>query len=192
MHELRLPRCPRAGGISNPAQEINAMAGDPCLEYARDVLPLVEGQVAAGMRPFIVTPQGAGTAELYLSGSRQEQPERFLSSAPGRTCATGAISARSRSGDNFRYCARTLFHGGHGRRTQLFLRGLRLSACIEEMAVAAELCEPGSWMGRSFRVAEQFVLSRAAAAVSPFPGNERGRIGAGRATGKHFRDSRSH
>ncbi|HEY2394306.1 MAG TPA: hypothetical protein VGK22_24260, partial [Candidatus Angelobacter sp.] len=27
-------------------------------EYARDVLPVVEGQVAVGMRPYIVTPQG--------------------------------------------------------------------------------------------------------------------------------------
>jgi hypothetical protein len=40
-----------------------------------------------------------------------------------------------------------------------------LNACIEEMAIAAGLCEPGSWMGRSFRVAEQFVLSRAAAVI---------------------------
>ncbi|HXA84050.1 MAG TPA: hypothetical protein VNZ47_03175, partial [Candidatus Dormibacteraeota bacterium] len=30
-------------------------------EYARDVLPVVEGQLAVGMRPFIVTPQGAGS-----------------------------------------------------------------------------------------------------------------------------------
>src|SRR5215813_43631 len=43
-------------------------------EYARDVLPVVEGQVSAGMRLFIVTPQGAGTDEVYLSGKRQEDP----------------------------------------------------------------------------------------------------------------------
>src|SRR5690349_17775487 len=36
-------------------------------EFARDVLPVVEGQVAAGMKPYIVTPQGAGSAEVYLS-----------------------------------------------------------------------------------------------------------------------------
>src|SRR5262249_15862674 len=40
-----------------------------------------------------------------------------------------------------------------------------LRACIEEMDASARLCEPGSWMGRSFRVAEQFVLSGAAAVV---------------------------
>src|SRR5215475_13456839 len=43
-------------------------------EYARDVLPVVEGQVSAGMHPFIVTPQGAGAAELYLSGKPHEDP----------------------------------------------------------------------------------------------------------------------
>ncbi len=135
-------------------------------EYARDVLPLVEGQVAAGMRPFIVTPQGAGTAELYLSGSRQEQPrtlsllrswqdvrnwrKSLLDCDPETTsdivhahCFTAGMAA-------VRSCSSVVYD---------------LSACIEEMAVAAELCEPGSWMGRSFRVAEQFVLSRAAAAV---------------------------
>jgi glycosyltransferase involved in cell wall biosynthesis len=40
-----------------------------------------------------------------------------------------------------------------------------LGACIEEMAISAGLCESGSWMGRSFRVAEQFILSRAAAVI---------------------------
>jgi glycosyltransferase involved in cell wall biosynthesis len=40
-----------------------------------------------------------------------------------------------------------------------------LTSCIEELAIAAQLCEPGSWMGRSFRVAEQFILSRASAVV---------------------------
>src|SRR5256885_1502008 len=40
-----------------------------------------------------------------------------------------------------------------------------LAACIEEMAISARLCEPGSWMGRSFRVAEQFVLSRAGVVI---------------------------
>jgi hypothetical protein len=37
--------------------------------------------------------------------------------------------------------------------------------CIEELALAAKQCEPGSWMGRSFRAAEQFILSRASAVV---------------------------
>jgi len=135
-------------------------------EYARDVLPVVEGQVAVGMRPFIVTPQGAGTAELYLSGGNQEQPrslsllrswqdvrnwrKSLLDCAPETTSdlvhahcfAAGMAAVRS--------CSCVVYD---------------LGACIEEMAISAGLCEPGSWMGRSFRVAEQFILSRAAAVI---------------------------
>src|ERR1044071_2993239 len=43
-------------------------------EHARQVLSVVEGQLAAGMHPFIVTPNGAGSAELYLSRQRTEEP----------------------------------------------------------------------------------------------------------------------
>jgi hypothetical protein len=135
-------------------------------EYARDVLPVVEGQVAVGMRPFIVTPQGAGTAELYLSGGNQDQPrslsllrswqdvrnwrKSLLDCAPETTSdlvhahcfAAGMAAVRS--------CSCVVYD---------------LGACIEEMAIPAGLCESGSWMGRSFRVAEQFVLSRAAAVI---------------------------
>ncbi len=135
-------------------------------EYARDVLPVVEGQVAAGMRPFIVTPQGAGTAELYLSGGNQDLPrslsllrswqdvrnwrKSLLDCAPETTSdivhahcfAAGMAAARN--------CSCVVYD---------------LGACIEELAIAAGLCEPGSWMARSFRVAEQFVLTRAAAVI---------------------------
>jgi glycosyltransferase involved in cell wall biosynthesis len=135
-------------------------------EYARDVLPVVEGQVAVGMRPFIVTPEGAGTAELYLSGGNQEQPrslsllrswqdvrnwrKSLLDCAPETTSdlvhahcfAAGMAAVRS--------CSCVVYD---------------LDACIEEMAISAGLIEAGSWMGRSFRVAEQFILSRAAAVI---------------------------
>jgi len=135
-------------------------------EYARDVLPVVEGQVAVGMRPYIVTPQGGGTAELYLSGGNLDQPrslsllrswqdvrnwrKSLLDCAPETTsdivhphCFAAGMAA-------VRNCSCVVYD---------------LNACIEEMAISAGLCEAGSWMGRSFRVAEQFVLSRAAAVI---------------------------
>src|SRR5260370_19379279 len=37
--------------------------------------------------------------------------------------------------------------------------------CIDELAIATGQVEPGSWMGRSFRAAEQFILSRASAVI---------------------------
>lgn len=135
-------------------------------EYARDVLPVVEGQVAAGMRPYIVTPHGAGAAELYLSGGNQDQPrtlsllrswqdvrnwrKSLLDCAPETTsdivhahCFAAGMAA-------VRNCGCVVYD---------------LAACIEELAISAGLCEPGSWMARSFRVAEQFVLTRAAAVI---------------------------
>jgi glycosyltransferase involved in cell wall biosynthesis len=135
-------------------------------EYARDVLPVVEGQVAVGMRPYIVTPQGAGTAELYLSGGNQDQsralsllrswqdvrnwrkslldcaPETSSDLVHGHCFAAGMAAVRS--------CSCVVYD---------------LTACIEELAITAGLCDAGSWMGRSFRVAEQFILSRAAAVI---------------------------
>ena len=135
-------------------------------EYARDVLPVVEGQVAAGMRPYIVTPQGAGTAELYLSGKRQEQPRSF---------------SLLRSWQDVRNWRKSLLDCAPETSSDLVhahcfaagMAGVRSCSCvaydfrapIEEMAISAGLSEPGSWMGRSFRVAEQFVLARAAAVI---------------------------
>jgi glycosyltransferase involved in cell wall biosynthesis len=135
-------------------------------EHARDVLPVVEGQVSVGMRPFIVTPQGAGTAELYLSGKAQE--------------TTRALSLL-RSWQDVRNWRKSLLDCSPEVSSDLvhahcFAAGMAavrscpcvvydLPACIEEMAISAGLCEQGSWMGRSFRVAEQFVLSRAAAVI---------------------------
>jgi hypothetical protein len=126
----------------------------------------VEGQVSVGMRPFIVTPQGAGTAELYLSGKPQE--------------TTRALSLL-RSWQDVRNWRKSLLDCAPEVSSDLvhahcFASGMAavrscpcvvydLRACIEEMAISAGLCEQGSWMGRSFRVAEQFVLSRAAAVI---------------------------
>ena len=135
-------------------------------EYARDVLPLVEGQVAAGMRPYIVTPQGAGSAEVYLARAGQEQVRTF---------------SLLRSWQDVRNWRKSILECDPETSADLvhahaFAAGMAavrccgcvvydLTGCIEELAIAAELCEPGSWMGRSFRVAEQFILSRASAVV---------------------------
>src|SRR5215472_5287546 len=131
-------------------------------EHARDVLPVVEGQVSAGMRPFIVTPQGAGTAELYLSSKRQED-QRSLSLLRSwqdvRNWRKSLLDCTPETSSDLVH-AHSFAAGMAGVRScPCVVYDLR--GCIEEMAISAGLCEPGSWMGRSFRVAEQFVLSRA-------------------------------
>lgn len=135
-------------------------------EYARDVLPVVEGQIAAGMRLYIVTPQGAGSAEIYLARPGQEQTRSF---------------SLLRSWQDVRNWRKSILECNPETSADLvhahaFAAGMAavrccgcvvydLTGCIEELAIAAQLCEPGSWMGRSFRVAEQFILSRASAVV---------------------------
>ncbi len=135
-------------------------------EYARDVLPVVEGQVAVGMRPYIVTPQGAGTAELYLSGENQEQP-RTLSLLRSwqdvRNWRKSLLDCEPETSSDLVHAH--CFAAGMAAVRSCSCVVYDLGACIEEMAIAAGLCESGSWMARSFRVAEQFVLTRAAAVI---------------------------
>jgi Glycosyltransferase Family 4 len=135
-------------------------------EYARDVLPVVEGQVAAGMRPFIVTPQGAGTAELYLSGKRQEQTRSLSLLRSWQDVRNWRKSLLDCEPEVLSDIAHAhCFAAGMAAVRSLSCVVYDLRACIEELAISAHLCEPGSWMGRSFRVAEQFILSRAAAVI---------------------------
>ena len=135
-------------------------------EFARDVLPVVEGQVAVGMRPYIVTPQGAGTAELYLSGGNQEQP-RTLSLLRSwqdvRNWRKSLLDCEPETSSDLVHAH--CFAAGMAAVRSCSCVVYDLGACIEEMAIAAELCDSGSWMARSFRVAEQFVLTRAAAVI---------------------------
>ncbi len=157
-------RHPQGGGP--PSRPQTAWRVIHACEYARDVLPVVEGQVAAGMRPYIVTPQGAGSAELYLARPGQEQARSF---------------SLLRSWQDVRNWRKSILecepeHSADLVHAHAFAAGMAavrscgcvvydLTGCIEELAIAADLCEPGSWMGRSFRVAEQFILSRASAVV---------------------------
>ncbi len=135
-------------------------------EYARDVLPVIETQIAAGMRPFIVTPQGAGSAELYLSGGQQENP-RSLSLL--REWQDVRNWRKSILDCNPEFSADVV----HGHSFAAGMAAVRNCSCvvydvtayIEELAIATSQCEPGSWMARSFRVAEQFILARAGAVV---------------------------
>jgi len=149
------------GGLAAPRPQTAWRVIHAC-EYARDVLPVVEGQIAAGMRPYIVTPQGAGSAELYLARPSQEMARSFSLLRSWQDVRNWRKSILECDPEN----SADLVHA------HAFAPGIAavrscgcvvydLTGCIEELAIAAQLCEPGSWMGRSFRVAEQFILSRA-------------------------------
>ena len=135
-------------------------------EYARDVLTVVEGQITAGMRPYIVTPHGAGSAELYLAQNNLEQPQSL---------------SLLRAWQDVRNWRKSLLECDpessadvvHAHSFASGMAGVRnfscvvydSSSCIEELAISAGQCEKGSWMGRSFRVAEQFIFTRAEAVI---------------------------
>jgi len=170
-----------SGGVTRSKQQnlwanLSPSAGEPtrarswrvihACEYARNVLPVVEGQIAAGMRPYIVTPQGAGSAELYLSGRGQDQPRSLSLLRSWQDVRNWRKSILDCDPEN----SADVLHGHCFAAGMAAVRNIGgvvydFSACIEELAVSAGQCEPGSWMGRSFRVAEQFILSRAAAIV---------------------------
>src|SRR5436305_14566633 len=135
-------------------------------EYARDVLPVVEGQVSAGMRPYIVTPQGAGTAELYLSSKEVEQRPTLSVLRAWNDVRNWRKSLLECDPEN----TADIIHAHSFAAGMAAVRGFScvvydLCACIEDWAIASGQCDHGSWMGRSFRVAEQFVLSRAEAVI---------------------------
>ena len=135
-------------------------------ENVRDVLAVAEGQVAVGMRPYIVTPQGAAAAELYLAGKESGPP---------------ASLSLLRSWQDVRNWRKSILECDpmasadvvHAHSFAAGMAAVRTCEgvvydfrdCIDDLALAAKQSEPGSWMGRSFRAAEQFILSRAAAVV---------------------------
>jgi glycosyltransferase involved in cell wall biosynthesis len=135
-------------------------------EHFRDVLSVVEGQVAVGMRPYIVTPQGAGKAELYLSGKESGQPPSLSlvrSWQDVRNWRKSLLDCAPESSAD-------LVHAHSFAAGMAAVRGCDcvvydLRDCIDELALSMGQCEPASWLGRSFRAAEQFILSRAAAVI---------------------------
>jgi hypothetical protein len=135
-------------------------------EYACGILPVVEEQVTAGMRPYVVTPQGGGAAELYLAKRDLEQPQSFSLLRAWQDVRNWRKSLLDCDPENSSDAVHThSFASGMAGVRNLTCVVHDLKTCIEELAVSAGLCERGSWMARSFRVAEQFILARAQAVV---------------------------
>lgn len=135
-------------------------------EYARDVLPLVEGQVLAGMRPYIVTPQGAGSAEVYLNKKDLEEAPTLSLLRAWQDVRNWRKSLLECEPENSADIVHThSFPSGMAAVRNLPCVVYDPGACIEELAMSGVQWERGSWMGRSFRVAEQFIISRAKAII---------------------------
>lgn len=135
-------------------------------ELARSVLPLVEGQLAIGMRPHLLTPAGFGSAQAFFREHKcelatpvsllqawnhvrewrkllnQSAVESFADVVHAHSFSAGMAAVRASSGVVY-----------------------QLRQTVEEIATRNGNCDANSWLARSFRVAEQFVFAHAAAVV---------------------------
>jgi len=133
---------------------------------ARDVLPLLEGQLAAGMRPSLLTPTGITAVNPFLEAPKREsiQPVSLLHTW------NHVREWRSLMNES---AAETSSEILHAHSFSAGMAAVRASSCVvyqlkqpvEKLAAAVGHCDENSWLARSFRVAEQFVLTRAAAVV---------------------------
>jgi hypothetical protein len=133
---------------------------------ARDILPLLDVQVSAGMRPFLVTPHGSGTPDLYLRDAEENTKPASLLTAwndvrQWRRSLLGADPDHSAE-----IVHAHSFSSGMAAVRNFGAVVYDLHGCVEELAMGAGQCEADSWLARSFRVAEQFILTRASAIVT--------------------------
>ena len=135
-------------------------------EFARDVLPILEGQLAAGMRPSLLTPSGVMATTTFIEAPKPE------SLTPVALLHTWNHVREWRRLMN-ESAAETSSEILHAHSFSAGMAAVRASSCVvyqlkqpvEKIAAAAGHCHENSWLARSFRVAEQFVLTRAAAVV---------------------------
>ena len=136
-------------------------------EYARDIADVVEAQISAGMRPYLLTvgaevPAKASVLQAWQDVRRWKK-------------------AYDESG------AHTTPQLIHAHCFSAGMAGVRLGAClvydlresIEERLTASGANPPGTWASRSFRTAEQFVLAKASAVVVHTPARREDCIGRG-------------
>src|SRR5438309_2740637 len=132
-------------------------------ESIRPLLPLLDVEAQAGMKPFVVTPSGSAANGSWLQSQPEAPPastlltawgevrnwrKRLLEADPDRTADVVHAHSFASGMAAVRNCPVVVYD---------------LDGCIEELAAAAGQCDPHSWIARSFRVAEQFILARAGA-----------------------------
>jgi glycosyltransferase involved in cell wall biosynthesis len=133
-------------------------------ECVRDILDLAEAQRGLGMRPVLVTPAGYGSIELYLRMPEEEGREVSLlglwQDVRGWRKSLGDCATSSLMEIVHAHC----FSAGMAavRNWPAVVYDVRGS--VEDHADAGH-----QWLGRSLRVAEQFVLARAGAIVVHWP-----------------------
>src|SRR3954468_6385754 len=151
---------------SKQSDEVHPWSVVHACTQARDILSLLDVQVSAGMRPYLVTPHGSGTPDLYLRADEENSKPASLLTAwndvrQWRRSLLGVDPSQSAE----------IVHAHSFSSGMAAVRNFNavvydLYGCVEELAMGTGQCEAGSWLARSFRVAEQFILSRASAIIT--------------------------
>ena len=126
-------------------------------DYARDIADVVEAQLFAGMRPYLLT-VGADVSVKASVLQTWQDVRRWK-------------KALDESG------AHTTPQLIHAHSFSSGMAAARMDAClvydlrspIEELLAANGSNPPGAWIARSYRTAEQFVLGKASAVVVHSP-----------------------
>src|SRR4051794_24377982 len=155
----RAPAPPSTTGV-RPWNVVHA-----CPEV-RDILPLLDVQVSAGMKPFLVTPLGSGTPDLYLRRTEENAKPTSLLTAWNDVRQWRRSLLEADPDQSAEIVHAHSFASGMAAVRNFGAVVYDLNGCVEELAMAAGQCEAGSWLARSFRVAEQFILARATAIVT--------------------------
>src|SRR5205807_2466390 len=109
---------------------------------------------------------GAGAAELYLAQPNLEQPQGLSLLRAWQDVRNWRKSLLECDPESSADIVHThSFASGMAGVRNFSCVVYDSTSCIEEFAISAGQCEKGSWMARSFRVAEQFILGRAEAVI---------------------------
>ena len=159
--EVYLPKLPAKDAVTPTA--IRAWQVLHACEQVRDLLPVIEGQLAVGMRPYLATPRGAGAAALFLR--QVPQPVQTASLLTAWSDVRRWRSSIVDSVPGMEVVHAHLFSAGMAAVRNCPAVVYDVTEFVEQIAIASGQCSAGSWLARSFRVAEQFVLARASAVV---------------------------
>jgi glycosyltransferase involved in cell wall biosynthesis len=135
-------------------------------EWAREILPLLEGQLTVGMRPSLLTPGGYGLASTFVEARRRADfPQVSLMQMWNHV-----REWRRLLNDSAAESSAEIVHAHSFAAGMAAVRGdsgvvYQLKQTVDKLAIASGNYAANSWLIRSFRVAEQFVLTRAAAVV---------------------------
>src|SRR5690242_12390248 len=157
-------------GVSGDARHRNKPVRYPwkvvhACESAAEILALVEGQIVSGMRPFLLTPAGSGVAAAFSKHAQQV-------AAPVSLLKTWSHVREWRRllHESAAETSAEIIHAHSFAAGMAAVRGsasvvYQLRRAVEKIAADAGHCSENSWLAHSFRVAEQFVLTHAAAVI---------------------------